>query len=116
MVEGLTSFRSQLDAMDKVEMLAYAPERVVLQTRNADRVLLVLSDTFFPGWVATVDGQPTPIYPTNILLRGVMLPPGQHTVIFDYAPLSWRRGLWISALGLLLCAGLLVVGRVQKSA
>ncbi len=68
--------------------------------------LLILADTFYPGWQATVDGDPAPIYRTNVLLRGVPVPAGEHEVVFRYAPASWRQGLLFSAAGgvlLLLC-------------
>ena len=102
-VEGLAAFASQPAATDQVQMIAYAPESVKIQTRNAQRALLVLSDSAYPGWVATIDGVVTPIYTTNYLFRGVPLPPGEHTVIFTYQPTSWRRGLFLSSFGLLLC-------------
>ncbi|MFN8490724.1 MAG: YfhO family protein [Caldilineaceae bacterium] len=106
-VEGLASFTSQADAADQAQLVAYTPESVKIQTRNATRALLVLSDSFYPGWSATLDGEATPIYPTNYLFRGVALPPGEHTVVFAYQPASWQRGLWLSGFGLLLCLTLL---------
>ncbi len=113
-VEGLPGFTTQAAASDQAEIVAYAPERVEIQTRNANRALLVLSDSAYPGWTATVDGQPHPIYTTNYLFRGVDLPPGQHTVLFQYQPASWRRGLWLSAMGGLGCLLLLSLYILQK--
>lgn len=90
----------------KAQIVSYAPERAVIRTRSQAPALLILADTFYPGWQATVDGDPAPIYRTNVLLRGVPVPAGEHEVIFRYAPASWRRGLLFSAAGevlLLLC-------------
>ncbi|MDQ3248928.1 MAG: YfhO family protein, partial [Chloroflexota bacterium] len=109
-IEGLASFTAQPAATDTVEIVAYAPQRVEIQAHTTERALLVLSDTFYPGWTATVDGEPAPIYTTNYLFRGVPLPPGNHTVLFRYQPLSWQRGLWVSGLGGLLCLLLLTIG------
>ncbi len=106
-VEGLAGFTSQPAARDQAQITAYAPEYVEIHTRTADQTLLILSDSAYPGWTATLDGQPTPIYTTNYLFRGVALPPGEHTVNFRYQPLSWQRGLWISGLSLLSCLLLL---------
>jgi hypothetical protein len=89
-------------------ILAYAPEQVTIRTRSRTPALLVLSDSDYPGWVATVDGDVVPIYRSNVLMRGVHVPAGEHEVVFRYAPRTWQRGLWASALGgllLLLCWG-----------
>ncbi len=77
----------------------YAPQRVIIRTQSEAPALLVLSDAYYPGWVATVDGLPAPVYPANVLYRGVTVPAGEHEVIFRYQPQSWQRGLWISAVG-----------------
>jgi hypothetical protein len=73
------------------------PEHVVVRATATDRGLLVLADTWFPGWRATIDGRPAPIVRTAQLLRGVVLPAGTHTVAFTYVPWSWRIG-WIVSL------------------
>jgi hypothetical protein len=73
------------------------PERVAVRAEASHRALLVLADTWFPGWRATIDGRPAPIIRTDQLLRGVVLPAGAHTVEFTYVPWSWRIG-WILSL------------------
>jgi hypothetical protein len=66
----------------------YRPELVVVSAAPARRSLLVLSDTWDPGWRARVDGDAVPILPVDRALRGVVLPPGKHTITFAYRP-SW---------------------------
>ncbi len=112
-VENLAAFISQPAATDQAKMVSYAPEQVTIQVRTMNRALLVLSDSAYPGWSATLDQQPTPIYTTNYLFRGVAVPPGEHTITFRYQPTSWRRGLWISGLSLLCCL-LLLVGEFRR--
>ena len=68
--------------------------------------LLVLSDAYYPGWRATVDGEAAPIYPTNVLFRGVPIPAGEHTVVFTYAPSGWLLGWGLAAAGAVLLGGL----------
>jgi hypothetical protein len=80
----------------------YAAEQVSVETQSAAPALLVLSDAFYPGWTATVDGAPAAILPANVLFRGVYVPAGAHTVTFDYEPTGWRLGLVLAAGGLLL--------------
>lgn len=67
---------------------------------------LVVSDTFFPGWTATVDGTPAPIYRANLSVRAVPLGPGSHRVQFRYVVQGRARGRLLSAcaLAVLACA------------
>ena len=76
--------------------------------------LVVLADTFYPGWQATVDGAPARIVAVNHLFRGVAAPAGRHRVRFEYHPASVRRGLAASAAGLVLLVGLAVSGRRRR--
>jgi uncharacterized membrane protein YfhO len=87
---------------------------VEVRTRSAADALLVLSDAYDPGWRATLDGQPVPVLPANVLLRGVFVPAGEHTVVFTYAPQAWTRGLWLGGAGALLWVLLLVVALWQR--
>ena len=80
-----------------------------IATESGAPTLLVLSDAYYPGWRATVDGAPAPILPTNVLFRGVELPAGSHEVVFTFVPASWRNGLYVGAVGLLLWLALVGV-------
>ncbi|MCY1080202.1 YfhO family protein [Archangium lansingense] len=61
---------------------------------------LLLSDSYYPGWEATLDGAPVPVRRANAVMRAVHVPPGAHSVRFDYRPLSFRLGALLSALAL----------------
>jgi len=63
---------------------------------------LVLSDTYYPGWHAEIDGTAAPIYRANYAFRAVPVQSGEHRVHFWFEPTNWRVGLIISALSLLL--------------
>jgi hypothetical protein len=88
----------------------YEDDRVSVDTDAARRSLLVLTDSWFPGWKATVDGNDVPIERVDYLIRGVPVPAGVHRVEFSYRPVSWRVGWIVSLLALLVLAGLTVVG------
>jgi hypothetical protein len=75
-------------------------ERIVIQTDSPADGLLVLSDAYYPGWQATVDGEATAVYPANAYFRAVFVPAGQHEVVFTFVPESLRNGRFISLLGL----------------
>lgn len=61
---------------------------------------LVLSDSHYPGWEATLDGAPVPVWRANAVMRAVRVPAGAHSVRFDYRPLSFRLGALLSVLAL----------------
>jgi hypothetical protein len=65
--------------------------------------LLVLLDSYDPGWRAAVDQQPTPVYPANHAFRAIVIPAGRHTVSFAYTPpgLIWGIGITLTALAIM---------------
>ncbi len=94
------------DAM--VEMVSYAPEEVIVDVTTDAPGYLVLTDTFYPGWRASVDGEPAEISRADVAFRAVRLEPGAHRVEFRYRPASVRWGAWISGVALFIWLGVLV--------
>jgi hypothetical protein len=76
--------------------------------------LLVLAESYYPGWRARVDGRETRIYPANYVMRAVLLPAGKHRVEFSYAPASFRTGALISLAALLLALIALAWPRLSR--
>jgi len=74
--------------------------------------LLVLSDSYFPGWKAFVNGKESPILRVNHVMRGIALPGGRYTVEFRYEPLSIVLGGLISLVTLVGVIGYMVGARV----
>jgi uncharacterized membrane protein YfhO len=64
----------------------------------------VLSDSWYPGWKATVDQEAATIERANLAFRAVYVPQGTHTVRWTYQPQSYLWGLWTSAVALLAIA------------
>ncbi|MFN8645038.1 MAG: hypothetical protein U0802_26445, partial [Candidatus Binatia bacterium] len=87
-----------------VTLSAYRASEVELDATMETAGLVVLSDTFYPGWQAEVDGAPAPIVRANFFCRGVFLDRGAHHVVFRYRPGSHRAGALVSALALLVAA------------
>jgi Bacterial membrane protein YfhO len=88
----------------------YGEERVDVETQAAHRSLLVLTDSWFPGWKARVDGDEVPIERVDYLIRGVPVPAGNHRVEFSYEPASWRAGWIVSLLALIAIAAAALIG------
>jgi len=84
---------------------------------TAAPALLVQAESYAPGWVATIDGEPADIHRVNWTFRGVVVPPGHHTVELEYQPQWLSASLPVSLLawlGLLLGLGLRQTGRVGE--
>ena len=84
-----------------------ADTSLTVQIETESPAFLVLSDAYYPGWKATVDGDSTPIYRTNYVLRGIEVPPGSHLVTFEYRPKSVIVGAGVSAASALILVTLL---------
>ena len=97
-------------AIGTARILRYEDRRVTIETSAPGKRLLVLSDIFYPGWVARIDSAETPIYRANVAFRAVTVPAGTHTVEFSYEPASFRYGAAASIAGLLIVGVLLRTG------
>ncbi|MBI5233361.1 MAG: YfhO family protein [Deltaproteobacteria bacterium] len=97
------SKQSQVSA----RIVEYKANRVEIKTQTKGNGVLVLTDTYYPGWKAYVDGKPAKIYRVNGLVRGVFLNNGEHTVIFSYLPLSFTAGSALSLVSLSIIITLL---------
>jgi len=89
----------------------YGEESVDVDVRARRGSMLVLTDSWFPGWKATVDGRDVPIERVDYLIRGVPVPAGAHRVEFRYEPASWRAGWIVSLLALIAIVATALVGR-----
>jgi hypothetical protein len=78
----------------------YSAGALEIETVADGAALLVVSDSYYPGWRAAVDGRPVPLLRTNVILRGVPVPAGRHQVRLWFDPLSVRLGFALSALAL----------------
>jgi hypothetical protein len=67
------------------------PGRVEVVATSTSGGLLVLHDTYYPGWLAEVDGRPASILRAFVLFRGVEVPPGTHRITFRFAPFSFTN-------------------------
>jgi len=77
------------EAMQKVDITV---------TDNPKDGILVLSDTMYPGWIASVDGVSTPIFTANLSHRAISVPKGTHTIQFSFRPKSVTLGIIVSTI------------------
>jgi hypothetical protein len=89
------------------EIVSETNNRLLIHVKAAQNAFLVLSDTYFPGWKAYLDGNPVKIFRANYNFRAVSIPPGKHEVKFVYHPMSVKLGVLVTSLGII---GILVMG------
>lgn len=103
-VEEEINFRSQrlaASSQQKVNIIKDGENEIELEVETDVSGFLVLSDTYYPGWKAFVDGQPVKTYQANYAFRAIAVGEGKHLVKFVFEPTHWRLGLAISGLALL---------------
>ena len=94
-----------------VNLIAYEPNELKYDVKSAKGGVLVFSEIYYPGWTATVDGQPVDVGRVNYVLRALQLKPGNHQVVLQFMPKSVDTTETIAyiAYGVLLLVILLVV-------
>jgi hypothetical protein len=95
-------------------VLRDGPDRVIIRVGMAQAGYLVLTDIYYPGWKATVDGEPVEILPADHAFRAICLGTGEHSVVFEYAPLSFRLGAWTTAGSVLILLLALTTGWLRR--
>ncbi|NQS96930.1 MAG: hypothetical protein HQ591_00595 [candidate division Zixibacteria bacterium] len=102
----------------EAEILSWSPLEVRVKTRSAGGSFLALSEVYYPPyWKARVDGKETRIYPTNQLLRGVVVPAGEHEVVFKCESVVYRAGWavhWIVFAGVFIVMGVSLFRRLKR--
>ena len=99
---------------ETVDVLHHRANSVTLSATTRCRGMVILADTYFPGWKATVDGQSVKIYEPYGVLRGVVVEKGSHVIEYQYRPSSVLAGAGLSLLGF-VCAIFCLTRRVNHS-
>jgi hypothetical protein len=86
---------------DEVEVVSRTSNSISLLSRMNCRGMVVVADTYFPGWIATVDGQRSEIHEAYDVIRGVVVDAGAHTIEMRYRPWSALVGGLMTATGFL---------------
>lgn len=71
---------------DKARILDSSADSVLVFVNHTKPSLLVLNDTYYPDWIAEVDGKETKVYAANHMFRAIEVPAGKHFVVFSYRP------------------------------
>jgi uncharacterized membrane protein YfhO len=87
---------------NNVIITKYQPNRIELTCNSIENQILVLSELYYPGWNAYIDGKKQQIFRADYLLRAIPVAQGNHNVVFVYKPKSLLIGGAITALTLLV--------------
>ncbi|MCI0343707.1 MAG: YfhO family protein, partial [Planctomycetales bacterium] len=98
--EALGSLDPAAARAGRATLVRDAGDAVLVETDAPGPTLLVLADSFYPGWEATVDGSPAPLLRANGAFRAVPVPAGRHEVAFRLRSRPLAGGLALTGLGL----------------
>ncbi len=102
-------------ATGELAVLGWHDEQMRFRVTATRSAFLVIGDSWFPGWEARIDGDLTDLRPANALVRGIVVPAGDHLVELVYRPASFRTGVKISlATVLVLAIAVAVASRSAK--
>jgi len=87
----------------EAHITSYTNNKIFIEAKTSHDGLLVLSEIYYPGWKAYVDGVEAEIYRTDYNLRSVFVGAGEHKVEVKFEPATFRNGMWISIATLLFC-------------
>jgi hypothetical protein len=97
------------------EIVHYSPNRIVVKVGNDKPGFLVLSEAYFPGWKAYVNEKEVPVTSAYFVLRSIFLDkPGEHEVLFAYAPMTYVAGTTITVTASLLIIVIMFRGRLAS--
>jgi len=119
---GRTACVSQTDiesnrsfTIGSVTDIKYSLHELTVKTESTAEGFLVISEVFYPlRWKAKIDGKEVKYFETNGVIRGLIVPPGDHEVKFIYDKSSFRKGIAISIAVFLLCIGIIAFGWVKS--
>ena len=104
---GLLENAGDIPLNSSIDLRKYSADEIVLNTTTNRDGFLVISDTFYPGWRAWVDSEEVEIYRTDGIIKGIVVPEGEHKVRFLFDPWSYKTG-WIFTLIGLICTPFLL--------
>ena len=94
----ISNLKFQISNSQSARVIEDKRNRVLIETQSEGDCLLVLSDNYYPGWKAYVDGVETDVLRANHTMRAVALSGGSHVVSFDFDPLTLKVSIYISSI------------------
>lgn len=115
--------RLSSDSAATIRLVKQSPRRLTYESESSGDGLAVFSEIYYPGWEATIDGQPADVIRANYILRALSVPSGKHTIEFTFNPKPYTVGnkvttasSWLVLLLLLGSIGLTLRGKEENAA
>ena len=102
---------SKDNKINNANIISYEANNILIKTSNSDASILILTDVYYPGWKAFIDGTETKIYRADGLVKAIFVPEGEHTIEFVYLPESYNTGITISIITVLILVAIYFVSR-----
>lgn len=96
------------EADSNVQITSYKNDEIMVEATMTGNGFVVLSEKYYPGWKAYLDGRPAKIYQADYVFRAVYVPQGEHKLIWRYEPDSYKIGLYITLISSLFVIAILV--------
>ena len=98
------------DDTSVVKLTQYKPNNLAYDVKSSKGGVIVFSEIYYPGWTATVDGQPVELGRVDYILRALNVKAGSHKVVLDFHPTSLKETETVAYIGYVVLLVLLLVG------
>ena len=108
--QELEGFVPQVDSTATIVLAEYRPNRLVYKSEAEKEQLAVFSEIYYqPGWIATIDGKEVPHFRVDWTLRGLLVPAGEHEIVFEFKPEGYITASYVASYSSLFILLLLLV-------
>ena len=91
------------DSTASIQLTRYAPNKLIYKSNNMNDGFAVFSENYYKdGWHVQIDNEDVPHYNVNYVLRGLKIPKGEHTIVFEFKPQVVQSGAQISLISSIL--------------
>ena len=109
------SLASRKDPAVTAEIVAYSPNRVELRVNLTSDSWIIMTDVFYPGWKAMIDGKTEAVMaPANYIFRAIFVPEGVQNIVLKYWPTNFTPSIVVALITLLGCCALVIYPRKDK--
>jgi len=98
-MDGVYNNNETENLISDIKILSYSKDMIKLEVSSNSDGFIVISDNYYPGWIASIDGEKTEILKANYIMRSIAVRSGKHTVTFEFKPMLLIGGYYITIFG-----------------